>query len=99
MSSSTSPFHMSNATVHTDTTVHPPSSDSFLTDEPDHKKRKLADGVNGVHHVAYSADTVHGGPRFTQSMHANKHVRQVHAILKKECEDLAEAIVSGVFSL
>lgn len=94
MSNPTSPFNMSNATKHTDTTIYPPPIESS-TDEPDTKKRKLADGgVNGSV-IAHTADNVTDGARFTNSMHANKHLEQVYAVLKKECEELADSIVSA----
>ncbi|KAJ3531080.1 hypothetical protein NM688_g7625 [Phlebia brevispora] len=93
MSSSDSVFNMSNATSHTDTTIYPPPADFVSSDEPDTKKRKLSDGgVNGTASVAHTAANVTGTARFTNSMHANKHLTLVFAALKKECEELVESI-------
>lgn len=81
-----SPFHLSNLT--TDATVYPPPAGA--TDEPESKKRKLADG-------ALNGKTLHetdSGARYTNQMLSNKHVVKVHDILKKECEELADSIVS-----
>ena len=94
MSTPTSVFNMSHATSHTDTTIYPPPADFVSPEEPETKKRKLSDnGVNGAASVAHTAGNVLGNARFTNSMHANKHLAQVYAALKKECEELVESIV------
>ncbi|KAF7798536.1 hypothetical protein EIP86_009757 [Pleurotus ostreatoroseus] len=93
MSTPTSVFNMSHATSHTDTTIYPPPADFVSPEEPETKKRKLSDnGVNGAASVAHTAGNVLGNARFTNSMHANKHLAQVYAALKKECEELVESI-------
>ena len=82
-----SPFHISNLT--TDTTVYPPATGG-TTDEPESKKRKLADGApNGK--TSHDTDP---SARYTNQMLSNQHVIKVHDILKKECEELADSIVS-----
>ena len=94
MSSPTSVFNMSHAKSHTDATIYPPPADFVSPEEPETKKRKLGDnGVNGSSSAAHTAGNVLGNARFTNSMHANKHLAQVYAALKKECEELVESIV------
>jgi proteasome activator subunit 3 (PA28 gamma) len=83
-SAPSSPFHSSN--LSTDATVYP--SPTLSLDEPESKKRKLDESApNGSSH----ADE---GARFANQMLANSHIQNVHDILKKECEELAEYIVS-----
>ena len=80
-----SPFHVSN--LETDTTVYP-SPSSSTGGEPESKKRKLDDVVtNGLSHTDE-------GARFTNQMLANAHIQKVHNIVKKECGELADSIVS-----
>lgn len=85
---------MSHATSHTDTTVHPPPTDFLSSEEPDTKKRKLSDnGVNGTSSVAHTAANPLGNARYTNSMHSNKHLPQVFAAVKNECQQLVDSIV------
>ena len=86
-SSPTSPFNVTNLT--TDATVYPPPKSS--SDEPESKKRKL-EGSNGT--AAHTNTAATDGARYTNQMLTNTHVTKAFAILKKECEDLATAIVS-----
>lgn len=66
-------------------------------EEPDSKKRKLADGaVNGSVSQGLTKDNVNTGARYYNQMLSNKHLASVHAIVKKECEELAESIVSAL---
>ena len=96
MANPSHPLHMSHATSHTDKAIYPPPADFVATAEPDTKKRKLTDGgQNGTAAVAHTADNVVGSARFTNSMHTNAHLNQVFAVLKKECEELADSIVSA----
>ena len=72
----------------TDAKVYPPPPGATEDSEPESKKRKLNDGaLNGKAH-----DTG-AGARYTNHMLANQHVKDVHNIVKKECEDLADSIV------
>jgi hypothetical protein len=88
-SSPSSPFHPSHASA-TDTTVY-----SFSTDEPESKKRKLEDGVsNGS--LSHAATNAGSGARYLNRTVSNKHLASVHGIIKKECEELADSIVSVV---
>lgn len=88
-SSPSSPFHSSHAST-TDTTVYSPS-----LDEPESKKRKLEDGVaNGS--LGLATTNAGSGARYLNRTVANKHLATVHGIIKKECEDLADSIVSSV---
>lgn len=95
MANPASPLNMSHATSHTDSSIYPPPAEFLSSTEPETKKRKLTDGgVNGSAAAAHTADNVVGSARFTNSMHANAHLAQVFAILRKECEELADSIVS-----
>ena len=76
--------------MNTDTTVYPPPSGANGDAEPESKKRKLNDGVlNGK-----AAHDPNAGARYTNQVLASQHVQEVHDIVKKECEDLADCIVS-----
>ncbi|KAJ7070814.1 proteasome activator pa28 REG alpha/beta subunit [Mycena amicta] len=73
-----SPYHPSHAVSLTDPTVYPaprPNGDS-----PNAKKRKMDDGISA------SSDTQYA--RYPNIVHASAHLPQLHAILKRECEDL-----------
>jgi len=86
-SSPSSPFHISHASATTDPTVYPCPDSSSFSEEPDTKKRKLAPDGSGV--TAHSVnDTQYS--RFPNLLLSNKHIAQVHAIVKKECVQLAE---------
>ncbi|PSS29635.1 hypothetical protein PHLCEN_2v2783 [Hermanssonia centrifuga] len=90
--SPSSPFHISHAASSTDPTVYPPPHVA-LSSEPDTKKRKLADGAaNGSHTNGLTSGNSTETARFSDRMLANPHLSQVFAILKKECEELADGI-------
>ncbi|KAK0208864.1 proteasome activator pa28 REG alpha/beta subunit [Desarmillaria ectypa] len=80
--SSASPFHSSHASTTTDATVYPPHDDHFSEESPN-KKRRLADPVdsNALQNV-----------RFTNSVIANRHISGLHAIVKRECEQLSSTV-------
>ncbi len=91
--SPSSPFNLSNITESTDTTVYPPPT---VPGNPDTKKRKLnnEDSVNGGHaHKATASNDVRNA-LYPNLMLANTHLTKVHNILKKECEQLADLVVS-----
>ncbi|PBL00476.1 proteasome activator pa28, REG alpha/beta subunit [Armillaria gallica] len=75
--SSSSPFHPSHAS--TDGTVYPPP-DSHSSEEPPSKKRRLADPID--------SNAAQNG-RFTSVVVANKHISGLHAIVKRESEQLS----------
>lgn len=88
-----SPFHLSHAAESTDTHVYAPPS-AGVTDEPESKKRKLAEGVvNGDANHGVTTNNDLSGARYYNQMVANKHITNVHSIVKKQCEELADAIV------
>lgn len=90
-SSPSSPFHSSHASSSTDPTVYPPPTSE--ADGPDSKKRKLTDGVaNGATHNLTTSNVTEGA-RYVNRVTANKHITQVHEIVKKQCEELADSIV------
>ena len=90
-----SPFHISHAAYSTNPTVHPPPT---LTEEgPDVKKRKLhSNDTNGVltTGLTLSNDVRHAV--YPSLVTANQHIDKVHAIVKKECEQLADSCVSSM---
>ncbi|KAL0071735.1 hypothetical protein AAF712_000657 [Marasmius tenuissimus] len=67
----------------TDATVYPPSSE---LSEPPSKKRKTSNGEGGAE------DDQQGHARYFEHVKSNKHVRELHGIVKKECEVIAELI-------
>ncbi|THH18559.1 hypothetical protein EW146_g2461 [Bondarzewia mesenterica] len=86
-SSTSSPFHLSHASATTDPIVYPPPESPSVSDEPDTKKRKRSvddSGING--HVV--SDTQYA--RSPNVVLSNKHITEVHATMKEECEQLAE---------
>ncbi|KAI0803214.1 proteasome activator pa28 REG alpha/beta subunit [Irpex lacteus] len=87
--SPTSPFHPSHSSS-TDTTVYPPPA-SPTSEEPESKKRKLEDGLANGSHGLTTANAPDGA-RYLNHTVANKHLATVHGLIKKECEELAEAI-------
>lgn len=90
-----SPFHLSRASEFTDPTVYPPPIDVPM-EEPESKKRKLDDGtVNGDATHSQLKGHVNEGARFCNHMVANTRLTAVYSIVKKECEELAESIVSS----
>lgn len=89
-SSTSSPFHLSHASSSTDATVYPTPGSVDSSQEPDAKKRKRATDDKGVA-VSNANDTHHA--RFPNLMLSNKHLVQVHAKVKEECEHLAELCV------
>ncbi|ETW87081.1 hypothetical protein HETIRDRAFT_377824 [Heterobasidion irregulare TC 32-1] len=86
-SSTSSPFHLSHASSSTDATVYPPPGSVDSSQEPDAKKRKRATDDKGV--AVSNANGTHHA-RFPNLMLSNKHLVQVHAKVKEECEHLAE---------
>ncbi|TFY64281.1 hypothetical protein EVJ58_g2732 [Rhodofomes roseus] len=85
-----SPFHMSHAAESTDTTVYPPPNSA--EDGPDVKKRKLhssdANGAVSTAGLTILNDTRHAV--YPNLVAANQHLDKVHALVKKECEQLAD---------
>ncbi|KAH8099332.1 proteasome activator pa28 REG alpha/beta subunit [Cristinia sonorae] len=70
-------FHRSLVPSFTDATVHPPSEEQEL------KKRKLDSiQVNGL--------TESHGPLYTGRVLHNSHLKNVHEVIKRECEELQE---------
>ncbi|KAJ8083723.1 hypothetical protein PM082_002489 [Marasmius tenuissimus] len=67
----------------TDATVYPPSSE---LSEPPSKKRKTSNSEGGAE------DDQQGHARYFEHVKSNKHVRELHGIVKKECEVIAELI-------
>ena len=94
-SSSSSPFHLSHAAETTEATVYPPPATSSSAG-PDTKKRKLnnEDVVNGGSAHTPSAGNDTRNALYPNLMLANPHITKVHGILKKECEQLADLVVS-----
>ncbi|GBE77412.1 proteasome activator pa28 REG alpha/beta subunit [Sparassis latifolia] len=82
-----SPFHPSHATNFTDVTIYPPPA----MEEHEQKKRKLNPdaNLNGPSSSGPSNDVRHA--RYPNLVLANKHTINLHDILKKECEELAES--------
>ncbi|KXN88730.1 Proteasome activator complex subunit 3 [Leucoagaricus sp. SymC.cos] len=82
-----SPFHSSNVTHSTDTTVYPPASEASPVEAPQSKKRKLENGATNYDTIVQS--NVQSSP-FTGRVLSNKHlVEKVHGVVKKEAEELA----------
>lgn len=83
-----SPFNTSHIATSTDANVYAaPCRES----NSDPKKRKLAD------QDGQAAGSVAGNARYTEAVLTNKQITKVHAILKKECEELARACVRPDF--
>ncbi|KIP11797.1 hypothetical protein PHLGIDRAFT_10524 [Phlebiopsis gigantea 11061_1 CR5-6] len=83
---SSSPFYLPN--LNTDAAIYPPPSSANGDSEPESKKRKLNDGaLNGK-----ASHDPNAGARYTNQMLASQLVQEVHGIVKKECEDLADCI-------
>lgn len=80
--SSSSPFHPSHTSTSTDGTVYPPP-DSHPSEEPPSKKRRLADPID--------SNAVQNG-RFTSVVVSNKHISGLHAIVKRESEQLSSTV-------
>ncbi|SJL06309.1 uncharacterized protein ARMOST_09645 [Armillaria ostoyae] len=80
--SSSSPFHPSHASTSTDGTVYPPP-DGNPSEEPPSKKRRLADPID--------SNAVQNG-RFNSVVVANKHISGLHAIVKRESEQLSSTV-------
>ncbi|KAK0246364.1 proteasome activator pa28 REG alpha/beta subunit [Armillaria nabsnona] len=80
--SSSSPFHPSHASTSTDGTVYPPPDD-HPSEEPPSKKRRLADSID--------SNAAQNG-RFTGVVVANKHISGLHAIVKRESEQLSSTV-------
>jgi len=68
----------------TDATVYPAPDESS---EPPSKKRKVLNGEGGTegNHQEH--------PRYLEHVKSNQHVKELHSIVKKECEVIAELIV------
>lgn len=103
MDDPTSPLNMSGIKTHTDTTIYPPPPDATASDEPGTKKRKVSESLDVVANgstssVGHTAANVVGSARFTNSVHGNKRLDAVFAIVKKECEQLANSIVRDMCS-
>ncbi|KXN88733.1 Proteasome activator complex subunit 3 [Leucoagaricus sp. SymC.cos] len=82
-----SPFHSSNVTHSTDTTVYPPASEASPVEAPQSKKRKLENGATNYDTIVQG--NVQSSP-FTGRVLSNKHlVEKVHGVVKKEAEELA----------
>lgn len=76
--------------------MHPPPAD-VPAEEPEPKKRKLDEGaINGSVTQCLVGSHINDGARFSNHMTANKHLAAVHSIVKKECEQLADSIVSSL---
>lgn len=80
-------FHLSHAALSTDATIYPAPSEGT---ESSGKKRKLSsqDTANGT----VASDTQFA--RYPSVFHTNKHLAQVHAEVKKQCDELAQNCVS-----
>ncbi|KAF7303275.1 PA28-beta domain-containing protein [Mycena kentingensis (nom. inval.)] len=77
-----SPYHPEHIGTLTDATVYPPPPPPTQNGKTS-KKRKLEDGAELSNTVS---DTQHA--RYPETVYANKHLPQLHSVLKKECEDL-----------
>ncbi|KAE9400551.1 proteasome activator pa28, REG alpha/beta subunit [Gymnopus androsaceus JB14] len=86
-----SPFHTSNSPT-TDVTVYPPPSTYTEIDLPSKKRKISPDATNGSENYPTNPqnDTQHA--RLPNLVLENKHVKHLHSIVKKECEELATAI-------
>lgn len=82
-----SPFHLSRVAASTDATVYPPPTDE---DGPEAKKRKRNTETSSG--ATNSNDTRHAA--YPNLMLGNKHIVMIHATIKKECEQLADLVVS-----
>ncbi|KAJ4484936.1 proteasome activator pa28 [Lentinula edodes] len=87
-----SPFHDANL-ASIDTTVYPPPLDS--SDNDIHlKKRKISTDPFNANDLPSSRinqhDTRHA--RLSNTVLENKHVKHLHSIIKKECEELVTSI-------
>lgn len=94
--SSESPFHVSHKTGFTDATVYPAPPSS--SDEPELKKRKRTaeTSTNGIASASTASnDAAHA--RYPNLMVANKYNVELHEILKRECEQLAQHCVLYIF--
>ncbi len=87
--SPSSPFHPSHASTSTDGTVYPPP-DGHPSEEPPSKKRRLADPID--------SNAAQNG-RFTSVVVANKHISGLHAIVKRESEQLSSTVVYHLSSI
>lgn len=84
---------MSHAAISTDPTIYPPPDTTHLSDEPDTKKRKLSDGGIGP---SFGGNDVQNA-RFPNLVTRNKHLDEVHQIVKGECEQLADHCVGSLY--
>jgi proteasome activator subunit 3 (PA28 gamma) len=95
MSSPTSPFHISHATSHTDTTVYPPPNASDSAQYTTKKRKREGDSQNALPNgTGIDNDTSHAV--YPNLIMANKHHMQLLEIVKKEAQQLAEYIVRTV---
>ncbi|KAJ3750653.1 proteasome activator pa28 REG alpha/beta subunit [Lentinula detonsa] len=87
-----SPFHQATL-AKVDTTVYPPPSEYSETDSLA-KKRKISDDACSPNETLYPQmaehDTQHA--RLSNIVLENKHVKRLHSIIKKECEELVASI-------
>ncbi|KAJ7926011.1 proteasome activator pa28 REG alpha/beta subunit [Mycena leptocephala] len=79
-----SPYHRDQTSTTTDPTVYPdPASSQINGDRPQLKKRKTDDGTAAD---VLTNDTHYA--RLPSLVHSNKHMVNLHAALKRECEEL-----------
>ncbi|KAJ3786121.1 proteasome activator pa28 REG alpha/beta subunit [Lentinula aff. detonsa] len=87
-----SPFHEATL-AKVDTTVYPPPSEYSETDSLS-KKRKISDNACSPNETLFPQmaenDTQHA--RLSNIVLENKHVKRLHSIIKKECEELVASI-------
>ncbi|KAJ7651716.1 proteasome activator pa28 REG alpha/beta subunit [Mycena polygramma] len=79
-----SPYHPDLTSTTTDATVYPAPASQANGEQPQSKKRKMDD--DSVAAGAVTNDTQYA--RLPNVVHANKHLVELHATLKRECEEL-----------
>ena len=88
--SADSPFREDAFKGTTDATVYPSSSAS---EGPETKKRKHSDGAGA--HVASNSTT---NARYSELMHTNGQLNQLHEIIKRECDAVIQSCVNTIIS-
>lgn len=79
-----SPYHPDVTSTTTDATVYPAPASQANGEQPQSKKRKMDD--DSAASGAVTNDTQYA--RLPNLVHANKHLVDLHATLKRECEEL-----------
>ncbi|KIK70769.1 hypothetical protein GYMLUDRAFT_32819 [Collybiopsis luxurians FD-317 M1] len=90
-SSPGSSFHTANS-ANTDATVYPPPLNSTDTGVPSKKRKTSSDSTDNTETPLGDTQNDSQNARFSNLVLENKHVKYLHSVIKKECEDLAASI-------